>query len=144
MGCQCEKEISIMPRFKFFGALVAAVFLTAIPDSSKALFAQNTAEAQYQVLGPWAEADPIPLRGLSAPRLDNLAGKKIGLFVNYKRAARPIAESVEKRLRAMYPDAQISYFVSPEWNVSVVETKNKDKFEAWVKGLNAVILSVGD
>jgi hypothetical protein len=133
-----------MPRFKFFGALVAAVFLAAIPDSSKALFAQNSAEAQYQVLSPWAEADPIPLRGLSASRLDNLTGKKIGLFVNYKRAARPIAESVERRLKAMYPDAQISYFVSTEWNVSVVETKNKDKFEAWAKGVNAVILSVGD
>ena len=96
------------------------------------------------MLSPWAEADPIPLRGLSAQRVESLAGKKIGLFVNYKRAARPIAEAIERRLRSMYPDAQISYFVSPEWNVSVVETKNKDKFEAWAKGVNAVILSVGD
>ncbi len=133
-----------MPKFKFFGLLGTAVFLTAAMSPSKALFAQNTSEAQYQVLSPWAEADPIPLRGLSAPRLDNLAGKKIGLFVNYKRAARPIAESVERRLKAMYPDSQISYFVSTEWNVSVAETKNKDKFEAWAKGVNAVILSVGD
>ncbi len=133
-----------MIRFKFFGLLGTAVFLTAAMSPSKALFAQNTSEAQYQVLSPWAEADPIPLRGLSAPRLDNLAGKKIGLFVNYKRAARPIAESVERRLKAMYPDSQISYFVSTEWNVSVAETKNKDKFEAWAKGVNAVILSVGD
>ncbi len=133
-----------MPRMKFLWVLGIAVFLTAIPDSSKALFAQNKFEPQYQVLSPWAEADPTPLRGLSAPRLDTLAGKKIGLFVNYKRAARPIAESVERRLKAMYPDAQISYFISPEWNVSVAETKNKDKFEAWAKGVNAVILSVGD
>jgi len=133
-----------MPRFKFFGALASAVFLTASLGSSTTLFAQNNSESQYQVLSPWAEADPIPLRGLSAPRLDNLAGKKIGLFVNYKRAARPIAESVERRLKAMYPDAQISYFVSTEWNVSVAETKNKDKFESWAKGVNAVILSVGD
>jgi hypothetical protein len=108
------------------------------------LFAQNKPEAQYEVLNPWAEADPIPLKGLSASRADNLAGKKIGLFVNYKRAARPIAESVERRLKAMYPNAQISYFISPEWNVSVVETANKSKFEAWAKGVNAVILSVGD
>ncbi len=133
-----------MPRLKFPWVLGAAVFLTAILGPSKALFAQNRSESQYQVLSPWAEADPIPLRGLSAPRVDTLAGKKIGLFVNYKRAARPIAESVERRLKAMYPDAQISYFVSTEWNVSVVETKNKDKFEAWAKGVNAVILSVGD
>jgi len=133
-----------MSRLKFFWVLGAAVFLTAILGPSKTLFAQNKSEPQYQVLSPWAEADPIPLRGLSAPRADTLAGKKIGLFVNYKRAARPIAESVERRLKAMYPDAQISYFISTEWNVSVVETKNKDKFEAWARGVNAVILSVGD
>jgi hypothetical protein len=133
-----------MPRLKFFGALGVAVFLTAILNPSKALFAQNKSEPQYQVLSPWAEADPIPLAGLSAPRLDTLAGKKIGLFVNYKRAARPIAESVERRLKTMYPDSEISYFVSPEWNVSVAETKNKDKFQSWAKGVHAVILSVGD
>jgi hypothetical protein len=144
MGRQFEKELSVMPRLKFFGVLGIAVFLAAILNPSSELFAQNKSEPQYQVLSPWAEADPIPLKGLSASRLDNLAGKKIGLFVNYKRAARPIAESVERRLKAMYPDAQISYFVSTEWNVSVVETKNKDKFEAWAKGVNAVILSVGD
>jgi hypothetical protein len=133
-----------MPRLKFLWVLGIVAFLAAILDPSKALFAQNKSEPQYQVLSPWAEADPIPLKGLSASRLDTLAGKRIGLFVNYKRAARPIAESVERRLKAMYPDVQVSYFVSTEWNVSVAETKNRDKFEAWAKGVNAVILSVGD
>ena len=47
------------------------------------------APAQYEVLSPWAEVDPIPLRGIS-PRVDTLAGKKIGLFANFKRAAKPI------------------------------------------------------
>jgi hypothetical protein len=133
-----------MRKLKYLWVLGAAVFLTTIPDSSKVLFAQNKSVPEYQVLSPWAEVDPIPLKGLSAPRLDTLAGKKIGLFVNYKRAARPIAESVARRLKATYPDDQISYFISPEWNVSVVETKNKEKFEAWAKGVDAVILSVGD
>ena len=133
-----------MPRLNLLWVPGVAVLLTAMLGPNTTLFAQKKLEAQYQVLSPWAEADPIPLRGLAAPRLDSLAGKKIGLFVNYKRAARPIAESVERRLKAMYPDAQISYFVSTEWNVSVAETKNKDKFEAWAKGVNAVILSVGD
>jgi len=133
-----------MRRLQFLLVLGMSVAMTAAQDPSKTLFAQNKPETQYPVLSPWAEADPIPLKGLSAPRVDSLAGKKIGLFVNYKRAARPIAESVERRLKSMYPDAQISYFYSPEWNVSVVETKNKDKFEAWAKGVNAVILSVGD
>ncbi len=133
-----------MSRLKYLWVLGAAVFLTTILCPATSLFAQNKSEQQYRVLSPWAEADPIPLRGLSAPRLDSLAGKKIGLFVNYKRAARPVAESVERRLKGMYPDSEISYFVSTEWNVSVAETKNKDKFEAWAKGVNAVILSVGD
>ncbi|MBN1566885.1 MAG: hypothetical protein JXA73_03505 [Acidobacteria bacterium] len=144
MEYQIEKERSAMPGLKLLLILGAAVFLTAIPDSSNVLFAQNKSGPKYQVLSPWAEVDPIPLRGLTAKRLDTLAGKKIGLFVNYKRAARPIGESVERRLKAMYPDTRISYFVSTEWNVSVVETKNKDKFEAWAKEVDAVILSVGD
>ena len=133
-----------MPKLKFLGVLGIFVAMTAMQGPSRALLAQTEPETQYEVLNPWAEVDPIPLKGLSAPRVDNLAGKKIGLFVNYKRAARPIAESVERRLKAMYPDSQISYFISTEWNVSVVETKNKDKFAAWAKGVNAVILSVGD
>jgi hypothetical protein len=131
-------------RFPWILGMSVAMMMAASQNPSKALFAQNKPEAQYEVLSPWAEADPIPLKGLSSQRMESLAGKKIGLFVNYKRAARPIAEAVERRLKSMYPDAQISYFVSPEWNVSVVETKNKDKFEAWAKGVNAVILSVGD
>jgi hypothetical protein len=135
-----------MPKLRFLWVLGLSVItiVAAAQDPSGALFAQNKSEPQYEVLSPWAEVDPIPLSGLSSPRLENLAGKKIGLFVNYKRAARPIAESVERRLKTMYPDAQISYFYSPEWNVSVVETKNKDKFESWAKGVNAAILSVGD
>ena len=40
----------------------------------------------YEVLSPWAEADPVPLSGIS-PRLEDMTGKKIGLFCNSKRAA---------------------------------------------------------
>ena len=38
--------------------------------------------ASYEVLSPWAEADPIPIKGL-APRLDKIDGKKIGLPKNW-------------------------------------------------------------
>jgi hypothetical protein len=51
----------------------------------------------YEVLSPWAKADPIPLRGL-APRLDKLDSKKIGLLCNNKRAAPLILEITEKLL----------------------------------------------
>ena len=100
-------------------------------------------DIQFEVLSPWADADPIPFRGIS-PRLDSLAGKKIGLFVNSKRAAMPIAKSVDKRLKETYSDIRTIVFHSTEPNVNDIETKNKEKFTAWVKYVDAVIALVGD
>lgn len=100
-------------------------------------------DTQFEVLSPWADVDPIPLRGIS-PRLSSLAGKKIGIFVNPKRAAMPIAESIIARLGSMYPDAQTLIYHSVGANVNEVETDNKDKFTAWAKSLDAAIAVVGD
>lgn len=133
---------------KFLWALSFGILaFTTVPDASRA---QGTAgakpkasEAQFEVLSPWADADPIPVRGIS-PRLDTLSGKKIGLFVNPKRAAMPIAEEIEKRLNSMFPNAQITKFHSTEANVNEIETKNKEKFTAWAKSVDAVIGVVGD
>ena len=33
--------------------------------------------SSFEVLSPWAEVDPVPLKGIS-PRLKSLEGKKIG------------------------------------------------------------------
>jgi hypothetical protein len=98
---------------------------------------------QFEVLSPWADVDPIPLRGIS-PRIENFAGKKIGLFVNPKRAAMPIAQSIDRRLKAMYPDVQTIIYHSVGANVNEIETKNKEKFTAWAKGLDAAIAVVAD
>jgi hypothetical protein len=133
---------------KFLSALSIGIFaLIAVQDSSRA---QGTAsskpkapEIQFEVLSPWADVDPIPLRGIS-PRIPTLAGKKIGLFVNPKRAAMPIAEEIDKRLKSMYPDIQTIIFHSVGANVNEIETKNKEKFTAWAKGLDAAIAVVGD
>lgn len=103
----------------------------------------KTSELQYQVLNPWAEVDPIPLKGIS-PRIDSFSGKKIGLFANYKRAAVPIAESLRVKLEAGYPDADISLYHSDQWNVIEAETENREQFMEWAKGMDAVILAVGD
>ena len=132
---------------KFFSALsVGILAVLAVQDSSRAQAGSAQAKApgvQFEVLSPWADADPIPLRGIS-PRLSSLAGKKIGLFVNPKRAAMPIAESIQRRLGAMYPDVQTIIYHSVGANVNEIETKNKDKFTAWAKGLDAAIAVVGD
>jgi hypothetical protein len=126
----------------FIGLLV----IFAFQGSSIAQSAGNPGtdkQVQYEALSPWADADPIPLRGISK-RLDSLAGKKIGLYVNTKRAAMPIAKSVDKRLKEMYPDIQTIIFQSTEPNVNEIETKNKEKFTEWLKGIDAAIGLVGD
>ena len=56
----------------------------------------------YEVLNPWADADPIPLKGLTAPRVTDRVGKKIGLFVNDKRAALPIRTVLERKLKERF------------------------------------------
>jgi hypothetical protein len=133
---------------RLFSALSIGILAVMAVQSSS--WAQKTASsqtkspiAQFEVLSPWADVDPIPLRGIS-PRIDSLAGKKIGLFVNPKRAAMPIAQSIDRRLKAMYPDIQTIIFHSVGANVNEIETKNKEKFTAWAKGLDAAIAVVGD
>jgi hypothetical protein len=133
---------------RFLMLLGIGIFAAAIaPDISRAQTAQNAGasvpEAQYSVMNPWAEVDPTPVRGIS-PRLDNLAGKKIGIFANFKRAAMPMADSVEKRLKAMYPTIQTSIFHSTDPNVTETETKRREEFIAWIKSVDGVITLVGD
>lgn len=129
---------------KIFVALLLGIFVFLWSrDISQAQDPRNAAESQFKVLNPWAEVDPITPRGIS-PRLNTLAGKKIGLFANFKRAARPIAMEAGKRLKTMYPDIETSLFDSRGSNVVETETKNREQFIAWVKGVDAVILAVGD
>jgi hypothetical protein len=97
----------------------------------------------YEVLSPWAEADPVPLHGLS-PRLDTLDGKKIGLLQNSKRAAPRILSVTERLLKEKFPKAQLSKFAARSFSVSSLEPARKGEFEDWLKGVDAVIAAVGD
>jgi hypothetical protein len=98
----------------------------------------------YEVLSPWAEADPVPARGIN-PRVTSLAGKKIGLLSNAKRAARPILSVVEKRLKEKFPTAEISwYFTQFAVGPAEADTENKARYEDWLKGMDAVVAAVGD
>jgi hypothetical protein len=128
---------------KLLMALTLGFLALAASGTSRAQVAKTAPGPQYEALNPWADADPIPARGIS-PRLESLAGKKIGLFANFKRAARPMAASVERRLKGMYPDITTSLFDSRAPNVTETETNNKAKFEAWAKSVDAVIAMVGD
>lgn len=99
--------------------------------------------ASYEVLSPWAEADPKQLTGIS-PRLTDLAGKKIGLLCNNKRAAPLILDVAERLLKERFPTCQTSRFNSRSFSVSALEPERKAEFEDWIKGVEAVVAAVGD
>jgi hypothetical protein len=98
---------------------------------------------QYEVLNPWAEADPIPLRGIS-PRLTDLTGKKIGLFYNFKQAAKPILNVVEVKLKERFPTSEIHWYAGHPYSIIENETETKAEFEEWAKEVDAVVTAVGD
>jgi hypothetical protein len=101
-----------------------------------------TMEGKYEVLSPWAEVDPVSLRGIS-PRLSGLAGKTIGIYNNPKRASRPMLEVVKRKLKEKYPDIEFSHYYIAV-NDCVADTEYKDEWEEWLKGVDAVVLSYGD
>jgi len=97
----------------------------------------------YEVLSPWANIDPVPLRGIT-PRPTDLAGKKVGLFSNRKRAAELTLTAVETRLKEQIPSVETTWYMSTKINTPEALTEGKARFEEWVKGVDAVVLSVAD
>jgi hypothetical protein len=102
-------------------------------------------KGEYEVLNPWAEVDPVPLRGIS-PRLTDIAGKRIGLFSTWKRAAKPILTAVEMKLKERYPDCETSWYMSSNkrWSALQMEGEDKTRFQEWVQGVDAVVAAIGD
>ena len=103
----------------------------------------NKLNSTYEVLSPWAEAAPIPLKGL-APRLQDLAGKKIGLLRNNKRAAEPILQLASEKLKAKYPALEFTWFKGTTFSASELQEGGREKLEDWLKGVDAVVAAVGD
>ncbi len=99
----------------------------------------------YEVLSPWADADPVPLKGIS-PRLNELTDKKIGMAFNFKGAARPILTVFERKLKDRYPTIETSWFniLSRNERSPSVMKKAAEAYAEWVKGLDAVVTAVGD
>jgi hypothetical protein len=98
---------------------------------------------EYEVLSPWADADPVPLRGIT-PRPVDLAGRKVGLFSNRKRAALLTLGAVERELLDKFPGVQTSWYECSTINTPEMLTEGKAKFESWVASVDAVVLSVAD
>ena len=101
----------------------------------------NSSDYQYKVLSPWAEVEPIQLKGLTATRVTELTKKKIGLFINDKRAAPPIMTTVEAKLKERFPNMEISRYYTQRPGG---QEKGVSGFEEWVHMVDAVVLAVGD
>ena len=99
--------------------------------------------ADFEVLSPWADADPVPLRGIT-PRPAALEGRKIGLYSNRKRAAELTLKAVEHELLERFPGAQTSWYECTTVNLPEMQSAGKARFEAWVGSVDAVVLSVAD
>lgn len=103
----------------------------------------NKTISTYEVLSPWAEADPIAWKGINK-RLTDLVGKKIGLLRNSKRTAEPTLRVVEERLKKRYPSVSFNWFANLKPNEAAVEYAIKEDFEKWIEGVDAIIASYGD
>lgn len=112
-------------------------------DSSFETHSSKKEQLQLEVLTPWAEAESVPLRRIS-PRLKDIEGKRIGLFVNDKRAARGILQAFERQLLERVPGTSTSWYMCTEVNVPEMRTAGKQRFADWIGGVDAVVLSVGD
>jgi hypothetical protein len=98
---------------------------------------------QYEVLSPWAEVDPVPLKGLP-PRLDSFSGKTIGLYCNFKVAAKQIFTVLERRLKERFPDSKYVWYYNEMMGVADIESERKEKLEDWIRSVDAVVLAAGD
>jgi hypothetical protein len=109
-------------------------------------------QSQFEVLTPWAEVDPIQLKGLMA-RIPDLTGKTIGLLYNWKMAALPIQRVVEQKLKDKIPALKTTWYYAPERMMDLGGEKGdmgfpgdkiKADFEQWVNGVDTVVAAVGD
>jgi len=101
-------------------------------------------EPTYDVLSPWSETDPQPLQGIS-PRLTDLRGKRVGLFMNNKPAAPPIQDAVEAELRARFGDDVTTTRFRRTEHGDAGGNDNDGRFTRWLEEeVDAVIVAVGD
>lgn len=78
-----------------------------------------------------------------APRVESLAGKRIGLFDNGKPAAEPLLAVVEELLREEYPDATIDHYAVDHLN-RIKNEEELDSIEAWAETIDVCIGAIGD
>ena len=62
---------------------------------------------QYETLNPWADADPVELRGIS-PRVTDLKDKTIGFYANFKPITIPFFIELGEKLKERFRSEKIA------------------------------------
>jgi len=101
--------------------------------------------SHYEVLSPWADTEPVPVKGLSS-RLADLNEKTLGLFSNNRGSSLPILNILKEKLQANFPSLKFSHFILTSGNLEATEKEAQDRatFEEWIKGVDAVFAAFGD
>jgi hypothetical protein len=105
-------------------------------------------EYSYEVLNPWADVAPRPLKGI-APRVASLEGKTVGLFNNTKTASKPVLTVVEQKLKERVPGVKTVWFGQASMHgagkqLGYEESQRDPGFQKWVNDVDAAVLAVGD
>jgi hypothetical protein len=91
-----------------------------------------------EVLNPRGELPPQPVLAIS-PRVDDLAGKTIGLVDNTKPGAKYFFDRLEQELTALYPTATINRYRKTDYRD--VQT---DLYEEVASQCDAFVFAIGD
>ncbi len=102
-------------------------------------FLTGTASAQVklEILDPRGEIAPPPLTPIS-PRLQTLAGKKIGILNNTKGGADAFQPYLEKALKNLVPTVEFRKFVIP-YNGYPEKESDLKKLVAWSDGVIGIL-----
>ncbi len=98
----------------------------------------------YEVLSPWADADPVAPRGI-LPRVTDLNGKTIGLFAFFKESGPPTMRELERQLKEKFPGAKFSHYHYPKHVMEIAkDDEYKASFEEWAKGIDTAVTGMGN
>jgi hypothetical protein len=100
-SCQEESGGLFMTK-RLNRLLFMACLMTSICWASPAV-----ARVTLEVLNPQAEIPPPPAVGRLAPRVGDLAGKRVGLIANSKPGAELFLTEIEELLKTSAPDATV-------------------------------------
>ena len=95
-------------------------------------------EISLEVLNPMGVIEPPKTLGL-APRISDLAGKKVGLIPNIKAGAENLFDVLEELLKQKYPDITVLRYPA-----RMLRQELAEEFQQVAKECDAFVHAIGD